>query len=84
MIIPSREKASDTAKKVLFELKKLYGEGSGAVDVDDVMRALPSGGGKVVRKREVRAATEERQPARNRKTASSWKKAPAKPLGQDY
>jgi predicted ribosome quality control (RQC) complex YloA/Tae2 family protein len=57
VIIPNREKSSDTAKKVLFELKKMYGEGFGAVDLDDVMRALPSGGGKIVRKRDTRTAS---------------------------
>jgi hypothetical protein len=62
VIIPNREKASDTAKKVLFELKKLYGEELGALGLDDVMRALPSGGGKVVRKRENRKEEEKLQP----------------------
>jgi predicted ribosome quality control (RQC) complex YloA/Tae2 family protein len=54
VIIPNREKASDTAKKVLFELKKLYGDELGAASLDDVMRALPTGGGKIVRKRETK------------------------------
>jgi predicted ribosome quality control (RQC) complex YloA/Tae2 family protein len=52
-LIPSREKSSDTAKKVLFELKKLYGEAA-QPSLDDVMRALPAGGGKIVRRRENR------------------------------
>lgn len=54
VIVPSREKSSDTAKKVLFELKKVYGESLGPVNVDDIMRALPTGGGKIVRKRDSR------------------------------
>ncbi|MGA2666321.1 MAG: NFACT RNA binding domain-containing protein, partial [Nitrososphaerales archaeon] len=51
-LIPSREKSSDTAKKVLFELRKLYGEAGPAAELDDVMRSLPAGGGKIVRRRE--------------------------------
>jgi predicted ribosome quality control (RQC) complex YloA/Tae2 family protein len=50
VIIPSREKSSDTAKKVLAELKELFGSSAGAVTLDDVMRALPTGGGKIVRR----------------------------------
>jgi predicted ribosome quality control (RQC) complex YloA/Tae2 family protein len=61
VIIPNREKASDTAKKVLFELKKIYGEELGSNNVDDVMRAMPAGGGKVVRKRDTRKAEEKVQ-----------------------
>ncbi|MGD0637389.1 MAG: NFACT family protein [Nitrososphaerales archaeon] len=53
-LVPSREKSSDTAKKVLFELKKLYGDEMVASGVDDVMRVLPTGGGKIVRRRENR------------------------------
>ena len=53
-LIPSREKSSDTAKKVLFELKRLYGDEMVAFGVDDVMRVLPTGGGKIVRRRENR------------------------------
>ena len=53
-LIPSREKSSDTAKKVLFELKKLYGDEMVSSGVDDVMRVLPTGGGKIVRRRENR------------------------------
>jgi len=54
VIIPNREKASDTAKRVLFELRKLYGDELGATSLDDVMRALPTGGGKIIRKREIK------------------------------
>lgn len=58
VVIPNREKASDTAKKVFFELKKLHGGELGANTLDDIMRALPAGGGKVVRKREMRREQE--------------------------
>jgi hypothetical protein len=37
---------------VLFELRKLYGEAGPAAELDDVMRSLPAGGGKIVRRRE--------------------------------
>jgi len=50
VLIPHREKASDTAKKVLRELS----EGKSEVplpSVDDVVRALPAGGGKIVRRK---------------------------------
>ncbi len=50
-LVPAREKTSDTAKKVLFELKKLYGDDAGRLSLDEVARALPAGGGKVVRRR---------------------------------
>ena len=43
---PHREKASDTAKKVLKEIDP-KGE---KVLLDEVLRALPSGGGKIIRK----------------------------------
>jgi hypothetical protein len=47
-LIPHREKTSDTAKKVIRELSE--GEPGGvAPSVDDVVRALPAGGGKIVR-----------------------------------
>ena len=50
VLIPHREKASDTAKKVIRELSE---DKSGAVapTVDDVVRALPAGGGKIVRRK---------------------------------
>lgn len=54
VIIPSREKSSDSAKKVLFELKKIFGDALGSVNLDDVMRAMPTGGAKIVRKRDAR------------------------------
>jgi hypothetical protein len=53
-LVPSREKTSDTAKKVLFELRKLYGDEMATSSVDDAMRVLPTGGGKIVRRRENR------------------------------
>ncbi|MDA4114052.1 MAG: NFACT family protein [Thaumarchaeota archaeon] len=61
-LIPSREKSSDTAKKVLFELKKLFGDELAAPNVDDVMRVLPTGGGKIVRRRENRKQEESALP----------------------
>ena len=45
---PHREKASETAKRVAHELNRMRG-GEQALSVDDVLRALPAGGGKVVR-----------------------------------
>jgi predicted ribosome quality control (RQC) complex YloA/Tae2 family protein len=47
---PHREKGSDTAKRVLKDLNTMSGSTSLAITVDDVLRALPAGGGKVVRK----------------------------------
>ena len=47
---PHREKGSDTAKRVLKDLNNMSGGTSLPLTVDDVLRALPSGGGKVVRK----------------------------------
>ena len=49
-LIPHREKSSDTAKKVVHELRAMAGEGTD-LGVDDVLRMLPSGGGKIVRRR---------------------------------
>jgi predicted ribosome quality control (RQC) complex YloA/Tae2 family protein len=51
---PHKEKGSDTAKSVFHELRKLAGEGA-SFDLDDVARALPAGGGKVVRRVERRS-----------------------------
>jgi len=48
VLAPHREKASDTAKKVLREL--LEG-GATAPSLEEVVGALPSGGGKIVRKK---------------------------------
>ena len=50
VLIPHREKASDTAKKVLRELSE-GGSEAAAPSVDDVVRALPAGGGKIVRRK---------------------------------
>jgi hypothetical protein len=47
---PHREKGSDTAKRVLKDLNSMSGGTSLPVTVDEVLRALPSGGGKVVRR----------------------------------
>ena len=49
-IVPSREKPSDTAKKVLHELAP-YANPQVSLGVDDVLRMLPAGGGKIVRRR---------------------------------
>lgn len=51
---PAREKGSDTAKKVRSELSLMLPELSQGPSLDDVMRALPSGGGKVVRTKKVK------------------------------
>jgi len=48
VLAPHREKSSDTAKKVLKELAP-PDAGVPAPRLDDVLRALPSGGGKIVR-----------------------------------
>ena len=54
-IIPSREKTSETAKKILAELRKAVGDKMTFDNtVDDVLRMLPSGGGKIVRGRATR------------------------------
>lgn len=46
---PQREKSSETAKRVLKDLASMVGDLQGHT-VDDVIRVLPSGGGKVVRR----------------------------------
>ncbi|MDE1852921.1 MAG: NFACT family protein [Thaumarchaeota archaeon] len=46
---PQREKGSDTAKRVLKDLGTFGGE-SPPPTLDDIQRALPTGGGKVVRR----------------------------------
>jgi predicted ribosome quality control (RQC) complex YloA/Tae2 family protein len=50
VLAPHREKASDTAKKVLKELSEGT-PGAAAPTLDDVVRALPAGGGKIVRRK---------------------------------
>jgi predicted ribosome quality control (RQC) complex YloA/Tae2 family protein len=47
---PQREKSSDTAKKTLRDLQSMSEGRSTYLKVDDVLRALPAGGGKVVRR----------------------------------
>ena len=47
---PHREKGSETAKRVLRDLRPALGVQEGAATVDDILRALPAGGGKVVRR----------------------------------
>ena len=49
-VVPSREKPSDTAKKILHELGP-YATPQVSIGVDDVLRMLPAGGGKIVRRR---------------------------------
>jgi predicted ribosome quality control (RQC) complex YloA/Tae2 family protein len=49
-LVPSREKPSDTAKKVLHELTT-YANPQVSLGVDDVLRMLPAGGGKIIRRR---------------------------------
>jgi hypothetical protein len=46
---PHREKSSDTAKRVLKDLSEMSGS-STDLTLDNVLRILPSGGGRVVRK----------------------------------
>ncbi len=48
VLVPHREKPSDTAKKVL---KEIDAEGAAPPPLDDVIRALPAGGGKIVRRK---------------------------------
>ena len=50
VLVPHREKASDTAKRVLTELSE-GGSGEERPSLDDVVRALPAGGGKIVRRK---------------------------------
>lgn len=47
---PQREKGSETAKRVLKDLQPALEGRVLGLTVDDVLRALPAGGGKVVRK----------------------------------
>jgi predicted ribosome quality control (RQC) complex YloA/Tae2 family protein len=50
VLTPHREKPSETAKKVARELVKLSGSDL-RLSVDDVLRALPPGGAKIVREK---------------------------------
>jgi len=60
---PQNEKSSETAKKVKRDLEALTGKtGEASFSLDDVLRALPAGGGKVLRKY---TATSARQASRN-------------------
>ena len=47
---PQKEKGSDTAKRVLKDLSAPMPEGTPGVSLDEVLRMLPTGGGKVVRR----------------------------------
>jgi len=50
VLTPHREKQTDTAKKVMKELRV---PGSQAQSLDDFVRSLPAGGGKIVRRKAV-------------------------------
>ena len=50
VVRPQREKSSDTAKRVLRDLEGPADEAQARVSVDEVLRMLPAGGGKVLRK----------------------------------
>jgi len=50
VVRPQREKSSDTAKRILRDLKGPADEARTRVSVDEVLRMLPAGGGKVLRK----------------------------------
>jgi predicted ribosome quality control (RQC) complex YloA/Tae2 family protein len=47
---PQREKGSDTAKRTLRDLLSMSEGWAPGLTVDEVLRALPAGGGKVIRK----------------------------------
>lgn len=47
---PQREKGSDTAKRVMKDLAGSVGEGFPVPSLDETLRMLPTGGGKVVRR----------------------------------
>ena len=50
VVRPQREKSSETAKRVLRDLEGPADEAMARVSVDEVLRMLPAGGGKVLRK----------------------------------
>jgi len=51
VVRPHREKSSETAKRVKKDLEAMGGEAFRApLQLDDIARALPAGGGKIVRK----------------------------------
>jgi predicted ribosome quality control (RQC) complex YloA/Tae2 family protein len=47
---PHREKGSETAKRVLVDLRPASEDSVSEIGVDEVLRSLPAGGGKVVRR----------------------------------
>lgn len=55
VLTPDRGKVSDTAKKIRLELTRLLGGEAGdyvkRMSIDDFVRVLPSGGGRIVLKR---------------------------------
>ena len=58
---PQREKGSETAKRVLKDLRLMCGGKALGLSVDDVLQALPAGGGKVARRKWNVRALEGRQ-----------------------
>lgn len=50
VVRPQREKSSDTAKRILRDLEGPVHEAQARVSIDEVLRMLPAGGGKVLRK----------------------------------
>ncbi len=50
VVRPQKEKSSDTAKRILRDLGGPEDEAKARVSVDEVLRMLPAGGGKVLRK----------------------------------
>jgi len=58
---PQREKGSETAKRVLRDLQSASEVPNLGLSVDDVLRALPAGGGKVVRRSGATRTLEENQ-----------------------
>jgi predicted ribosome quality control (RQC) complex YloA/Tae2 family protein len=50
---PQREKSSETAKRVLKDLQPVTEGRNLGLTVDEVLRALPTGGGKVVRRADI-------------------------------
>lgn len=50
VVRPQREKSSDTAKRILKDLEGPADQAQARVSVDEMLRMLPAGGGKVLRK----------------------------------
>jgi len=57
LVRPQREKSSETAKRVRTELEKMAGDRPHhPITLDQILRAIPSGGGKILRRRTATAA----------------------------